>query len=313
MPIKVLVTGGAGFIGHHLVRGFVARGAEVVVLDDFSTGRRERLAPVARRIRVVEGSILDEAALDAAVPGCDVILHEAAIASVARSVAEPRAVDEVNVGGTIEVMLAAVRHGVRRVVFAGSSAVYGVPAELPCRESHLPEPRSPYGVSKLAAERYLHALGEMHGVQTVSLRYFNAFGPGQDPDSEYAAVVPRFVTAVLGRRRPTVNGSTEISRDYVYVENVVNANILAAECPVPPRFTCNIASGRKYTLLELLDAICSAAGERLDPVVGPPRLGDIQHSVADISEARRTLGYEVTVPFADGLARTVAWYRDTGL
>jgi UDP-glucose 4-epimerase len=306
--VRVLVTGGAGFIGHHLVAALLARGDEVAVIDDYSTGDRARLDPFRDRICLVEGSILDRASLDEAVASCDVILHEAAIPSVARSLVTPRLTNEVNVTGTIEVMLAAARHGVSRVVFAGSSSVYGVPEQLPCHERQRAGPQSPYGVSKLAAEHYVHTLGQLHGIKTVTLRYFNVFGPGQDPASEYAAVVPRFVTAVLEGRRPTVNGTGEVSRDFTYVANVVAANLLAADPSGPSGLTCNVACGGRHTLLELLDAIGEAAGRTYDPAFGPSRSGDIVHSLADISLARRELGYEVRVPFPEGVRRTVAWY-----
>ena len=308
--MKVLVTGGAGFIGHHLVRGLLARGDQVNIIDDFSTGDRSRLIPFRERITLTEGTILDPAALDVAVTGCDVILHEAAIPSVARSLVTPLLTNEANVTGTIEVMLAAARHGVRRVVLAGSSSVYGIPAKLPCRESYRPDPRSPYGASKLAAEHYVHTLGQLHGIETVVLRYFNVFGPGQDPESEYAAVVPRFATAVLSGRRPTIFGSGEISRDFTYVDNVVEANLQATHASIVEPITCNVACGSRYSLMELLQAICSAAGRQIDPIVGPARPGDIRHSLADISVARRELGYEVVVPFREGIARTIAWYGD---
>jgi UDP-glucose 4-epimerase len=308
--MRMLVTGGAGFVGHHLVRALLARGHEVNVIDDFSTGQRSRLDMLRDRIALTEGSILDPAALDEAVLGCQVIFHEAAIASVERSLAEPRMTNEVNAGGTIEVMLAATRHHVRRVVFAGSCAVYGVPEALPCPETERPDPRSPYAASKLAAEHFVHTLGELHRVETATLRYFNVFGPGQDPGSQYSAVVPRFVTAVLENRRPTINGSGEISRDYVYIDNVVEANLLASQPSSPSGLTCNIGSGSRYSLLELLQTICDVNGSDLNPVFGPPRPGDIQHSQADISLARQALGYHVAVPFKEGIIRTMAWYRD---
>ena len=308
--MRVLVTGGAGFIGHHLVRRLLARGDDVAVIDDYSTGDPARLGSVRDQITLYEGSILDPAMLDRAAASREVILHEAAIPSVARSVANPQLSNQVNVTGTIEVMLAAARNGVRRVVYAGSSSVYGVPETLPCRESFRPAPESPYGVSKLAAEHYVRALGKLHGVETVTLRYFNVFGPGQDPMSEYAAVVPRFVTAVLDGRRPTIHGTGEVSRDFTYVDNVADANLLAALASSPTGITCNIACGDRHTLLELLDSICRAAGRPADPIFGPPRAGDIVHSLADISLAERDLGYKAGVPFEAGIARTVAWYRD---
>ena len=309
--MRALVTGGAGFIGHHLVRALVERGDEVGVLDDLSTGQIARLEPVIDRIAVVEGSILDPAALDRAIDGVEVVFHEAALASVARSIIDPRRTNEVNVAGTIDLMRAAARHGVRRVVFASSSAVYGTAPRLPSTEEQLPSPTSPYGVSKLAGEHDVHVLGKLTGVETVALRYFNVYGPRQDPASEYAAVIPRFITAVLGGGQPTINGSGEISRDFVYVDDVVAANLLAASPTSPSELTCNIATGSGTTLLELLDAIAQAVGRVADPIYGPPRAGDIFESRGDISRARGALGYDPTVTLREGIARTVAWYRGT--
>lgn len=308
--MKALVTGGAGFIGHHLVSALLAEGHDVTVLDDFSTGFRGRLEPVQSRLRrLVEGSILDPAALDEAMAGQDVVFHEAALPSVARSLAAPLASNEVNVTGTIQVMLAAARHKVGRVVYAGSSSVYGIPKTLPCNEQMRPSPESPYGVSKLAAELYLHVMGRQHGIATVALRYFNVFGEGQDPRSEYAAVIPRFITAVLAGRQPTINGDGSVSRDFTHVANVVSANLLAAQPTAPSGVTCNVACNERRTLLDLLAEICRAAGREVTPTFGPPRPGDIQHSMADISAARESLGYQVVVPFEEGIRRAVEWYR----
>jgi UDP-glucose 4-epimerase len=308
--VRALVTGGAGFIGHHLVKALLARGDEVSVIDDYSTGMRVRLDGVRERIRLVEASILDEAALRDAVDGVEVIFHEAAIPSVARSIVDPLLTNEVNVTGTIRVMQAAERARVRRVVFAGSSSIYGVPESLPCSESFQPRPMSPYGVSKLAGEHYIRAMGELHGIDTVTLRYFNVFGPGQDPASEYAAVIPRFVTSVLAGRRPQVYGTGEVSRDFTYVDNVVTANLLAARPEAPTGLVCNVACGDRHTLLELLESIGRAARRPVDAEFGPARAGDIIHSLADIRLATSELGYSVTVPFDVGIVRTVEWYRD---
>ncbi len=308
--MRAAVTGGAGFIGHHLVAGLLTRGDQVNVIDDFSIGRRSRLAPFGGRIAVTEGSVLDPCALDEALAGCEVVFHEAAIASVAQSLLAPRLTNDVNTDGTIEVVLAAARHGVRRVVLAGSSAVYGASEELPCRESQRPDPISPYGAGKLAAEHYLHSLGQLHGVETSALRYFNVYGPGQDPTAEYAAVVPRFITAVLSGGRPIINGTDDISRDFVYVQDVVAANLLAARSSSPSGLTCNIASGSQTSLRELLQAVSVTANRDVDPEFGPARPGDIRHSFADISLARRELGYEVTVPLSDGIARSLESLRD---
>jgi UDP-glucose 4-epimerase len=307
--MRALVTGGAGFIGHHLVRALLDRGDEVSVIDDCSTGFASRLDPVRDRITFVLGSILDQDAIDAAMAGCEVVFHEAAIPSVARSVAAPRATNEANATGTIDVMLAAARHQVRRVILAGSSSVYGVPDSLPCRETMRLAPTSPYGASKVAAENYVHTIGSLRGVETVVLRYFNVFGPGQDPSSEYSAVIPRFVTAVLAAQPPTINGDGSVSRDFTYVDNVVRANLLAAEPGRPSGLTCNIACGDRTSLIDLLDAIARATGRTVKPIFGPPRPGDILHSLADISLAREALDYTVEVPFSEGIARTVAWYR----
>ena len=225
--MRALVTGGAGFIGHHLVRALVDRGDQVTVIDDLSTGDPSRLAPLGGRVRLVEASILDEGALDQAMDPCDVVFHLAAMASVSRSFAQPARCDEVNVIGTIRVVEAAQRHQAARVVLASSAAVYGTPISLPCREDMCPAPQSPYGASKLAAEHYLHAVGQHLGVSTAALRYFNVFGPSQDPASDYAAVVPAWVTSVLRGDRPTVNGTGEITRDFIFVEDAVSATLLA--------------------------------------------------------------------------------------
>jgi UDP-glucose 4-epimerase len=307
--MRVLVTGGAGFIGHHLVRALVERGDHVTVLDDLSTGRISRLHSLLHHVDFIEGSILDRRLLDRAMAGVEIVFHEAALASVAKSIADPRITNEVNVTGTVQVMRSASRHGVRRVVFAGSSAVYGTPRTLPCSEVQRPSPTSPYGVSKLAGELYTHVIGGSSGLETVVLRYFNVYGPGQDPASEYAAVIPAFITTVTADARPTIHGTGDISRDFVYVDDVVAANLSAGLASTPTGLTCNIATGVETTLIQLLGEIAGAAGRTVEPIYGPPREGDIPASVGDITVAREAFGYEVTVSLHDGIARTVDWYR----
>jgi UDP-glucose 4-epimerase len=307
--MRALVTGGAGFIGHRLVHALVERGDEVVVLDDFSTGIRSRLDPHASRVRVIEGSILEPGALDEAAAGCDVVFHEAALASVEQSFLDPIFTNDVNVSGTIQVVQAAARQRVRRVVFASSSAVYGMPDSLPCRETMRPVPLSPYGASKLAAEAYLHTLGAHLGVESTALRYFNVYGPGQDRRSDYAAVIPLFISSVLEGRRPLINGDGSITRDFIFVDDVVSANLMAADARKASRLTLNVASGVRTSLLELLRAIAVAAGTDVAPVFGPPRVGDVRDSQADVSLAASLIGHRCAVPFAEGIERTVAWYR----
>lgn len=306
--MRVLVTGGAGFIGHHLVGALLERGDDVVVLDDYSTGFPWRLEPVLDRITMVEGDLRDPDAVARATSGVEVVLHQGAIPSVARSVEDPLRSNSVNVDGTIQLMLACAAAGVRRVVAAGSSSVYGASPELPRVETQRPDPRSPYAASKLATEHYVHTLGELHGIETVVLRYFNVFGPGQDPLSQYAAVVPLFITAALEGTRPTVHGDGRQSRDFTFVDNVVSANLLGATVPGVTRVTANIGCGGRYNLLDLLDRIRDAVGTLADPIFEPTRPGDVRDSEADISVAREQLGYEVRVPFGEGVRRTVDWY-----
>jgi UDP-glucose 4-epimerase len=305
--VRALVTGGAGFIGSHLADALVARGDEVVVLDDLSTGRLDNL-PLGARF--VEGDVADPADVAAAVAGCEIVFHQAALGSVARSVADPLASDHANVHGTVAVLDGARAAGVGRVVLASSSSVYGGAPEMPTPESAPLAPRSPYAVTKLVEEHYARVYWELHGLETVALRYFNVFGPRQRPDSEYAAVIPRFVEAVLGGAAPHVHGDGCQSRDFTYVADAVAANLRAAAAPADgcAGRAFNIAQGRPVSLLEVLDALADAAGVTVAPTHGPPRPGDVRHSHADITTARRQLGYEPTVGFAEGLARTIGWF-----
>jgi UDP-glucose 4-epimerase len=302
------VTGAAGFIGSHLVRALLDRGHEVAAIDDLSTGLARRVEPVRSRIHYVQGDVRDPGAMDRAVVGCDAILHEAAIPSVARSVQDPHASNAVSTDGTIEVMLAAARAGCRRVVLAGSSSVYGASPELPRRETQLPDPRSPYAAGKLAAEAYLHSMGLLLGIETVALRYFNIFGPDQDPASAYAAVVPRFITAALRDEVLTIHGDGRQSRDFTYVDNVVEANLLALTAGGVTGLTCNIGCGGRFTLLDLVAALESAVGRSVRVEHVAPRAGDVRDSQASIDLASQRLGYRVVVPFEEGIKRAVDWY-----
>jgi UDP-glucose 4-epimerase len=308
--VRTLVTGGAGFIGHHLVGTLVREGHEVVVLDDFSTGLAERLAELRGSFELIEGDLRDPDATLRASAGCDVVFHQGAIPSVARSVVDPLRSNSVNVDGTIQLMLSAASNGVGRVVAAGSSSVYGASPELPRRETQRPDPRSPYATSKLATEHYVHTLGALHGIETVVLRYFNVFGPGQDPNSQYAAVVPLFIRAGLERKAPTIFGDGHQSRDFTYVDNVVSANLLAGSAPDVSGLTANIGCGGRFELLELLAEIREVLPDLQQPVFAPTRAGDVRDSEADISVAHERLGYDVLVPFPEGVRRTVTWYQE---
>ncbi|HEX6567777.1 MAG TPA: SDR family oxidoreductase [Acidimicrobiales bacterium] len=307
--MRALVTGGAGFIGSHLVDALVARGDEVVVLDNLATGRVENLSDGAL---FIEGDVADEAAVARAVEGCEVVFHQAALGSVARSVERPLASDDSNVHGTLAVLQGAHRAGVRRVVLASSSSVYGGASQVPTPESAPLVPRSPYAVTKLAGEHYARVYRELHGLETVCLRYFNVFGPRQRPDSEYAAVIPLFIDALLTGQAPRVHGDGRQSRDFTFIADTVQANLCAASAPAErcAGKAFNIARGKPASLLDLLDILAGVLGVGVTPVHGDPRPGDVRHSHADIGAARRDLGYEPAVSFRDGLARTLAWFGE---
>jgi nucleoside-diphosphate-sugar epimerase len=308
-----LVTGGAGFIGSNIVDELLRRGQRVRVLDNFSTGREENMAEFGSRVELIRGDVRDEDAVDRAVQGADYVLHQAALASVPRSIADPTANNQVNAQGTLNVLIAAKHHGVKRVVYASSSSVYGDSQELPKVETMTPNPKSPYAVAKLAAEYYCRVYGELHGLATVSLRYFNVFGPRQDPGSQYSAVIPLFVKALLEGRAPHIHGDGEQSRDFTFISNVVNANLLACEANVTGARVYNIACGGRYTLNQLFAALRDRIGSRVEPVYGPARPGDVKHSMADIGRIQKDLGYHVGVSFEEGIDRTVQWYQTVGL
>lgn len=307
---RILVTGGGGFIGSHLVHRLVALGHRVKTLDNFSTGHRSNLDAVAQDVEIVEGDIQSYERASHATRGCDVVFHQAALPSVPRSVQDPLTSTASNVTGTINVLLAARDAGVRRVVYASSSSVYGANPALPKHEEMATLPISPYAVAKLAGEGYCRAFGEVYGLETVAIRYFNVFGPRQDPRSQYAAVVPNFIAALLRGEQPTIYGDGEQSRDFTYVENVVDANVLAADAAGVAGRVYNVACGERVTLNALFSELAGLLGSDLEPVYAPPRMGDVRHSLADISAARRDLAYEPTVSLREGLGRTVEHLRE---
>jgi nucleoside-diphosphate-sugar epimerase len=308
-PVTVLVTGGGGFIGSHLVERLVTDGHDVRVLDNFATGKRENLLEWADQVELVEGDMRSYERVHTAVRGCELVLHQAALPSVPRSVQDPLTSSEVNITGTLNVLLAARDEGVRRVVFASSSSIYGANPELPKREDLIPLPMSPYAVAKLAGEGYCRSFHEVFGIETVALRYFNVFGPRQDPLSQYAAVIPNFITALLAGDQPVVYGDGEQSRDFTYVENVVEANLLAMSADGVAGKVFNVAAGERTTLNRLLDHLGALIGRAPDARYDPARLGDVRHSEADIGRARRELGYSPSISPLEGLRRTLAWYE----
>jgi UDP-glucose 4-epimerase len=309
-PRTVVVTGGAGFIGSALVRALAARGEVVRVLDNLSSGRRENLEGVAGRLSMIKGDILDADALDGAFAGADVVFHQAAIPSVPRSLHAPMASHNANATGTLAVLEAARRAGVRRVIYAGSSSAYGDAAVPPVAENMPTMPLSPYAVSKLAGEHYCRVYARQFGIEAVVLRYFNVFGPRQDPTSQYAAVIPRFVSAALEARPPVVYGDGEQSRDFCFVDNVVQANLLAADAGAVSGRTFNVACGQSTSLNQVLAQLGDLLGRTIEPRHEPPRAGEIRRSLADIGQARSVLGYTAPVSFAEGLQRTLRWFQD---
>jgi len=301
-----LVTGGAGFIGSHVAEALVHRGATVRIFDDFSSGKWENLDGFADRVEVIEGDLRDMAAVERAVRGVVGVYHEAALRSVPRSVDSPLATNDVNITGTLQLLLACRDAGVKRVVSASSSSVYGANEELPKREDQMLLPVSPYAASKLAGEHYCRIFTCLYGLETVSLRYFNVFGPRQDPESQYAAVVPLFIQAALGGLPLTVHGDGLQSRDFTYIDNVVQANLRAMDASGASGEALNVACGARYTLMDIVHGIERELGCTLTCNHTPPRAGDVRHTLADISKAERLIGFRPTVGFEEGMARTVA-------
>jgi UDP-glucose 4-epimerase len=308
-----LVTGGAGFIGSHVATALVERGDQVRVLDNLVSGHRENLAHLAGRAEFVHGDLVNRPDVDRALAGVEVVFHQAALASVPRSVERPLDTNAACVTGTVNLLDAARKSGVRRVVFAASSSAYGDQVTPSKCEDLMPAPLSPYAAAKLAGEFYCQAFTATYGLETVSLRYFNVFGPRQDPQSQYAAVIPKFITEMLSGRRPTIFGDGKQSRDFTYIDNVVHGNLLAAKAPGAVGRTINVACGQSYDLLELVAGINRALGTNIEPEFEPPRVGDVRDSLADISLAQELLGYEPSVAFEDGLRRTIDFYRQSAM
>lgn len=308
-----LVTGGAGFIGSNLVHALLAEGHAVRVLDDFSTGRRDNLREVANAIALTEGSILDRECLAGVMAGVDYCLHQAALPSVPRSVADPWTSNRTNVEGALNVFLAARDAGVKRTVFASSSSVYGNAHPMPLREDMTPAPRSPYAITKATDEQYARVFGELYGMELVGLRYFNVFGPRQDPASQYAAVVPIFLRHMLAGSAPPVHGDGQQARDFCFIDNVVHANLAACAHPAPLGGVYNIACGESHTVCDLVQYLNELLGTDLAPAFAASRAGDIRQSWADISRAGAAFGFAPRVRVREGLERTLAWFREKEL
>lgn len=306
---KCLVTGGAGFIGSHLVEGLLERGDEVRVFDDFSTGKEENLQAAAGRIEVVRGSVTDPAAVENAVRGCEVIYHLGALASVALSIEKPLASHQVCATGTLHVLDAARRLGARRVVYAASSSAYGDTPGAVRTEDDPIAPLSPYAAAKLAGEHYCQCFATAYGLETVRLRFFNIFGPRQDASSPYSGVIAIFTSLMLDGRTPRIDGDGQQSRDFTYVGNAVQAVMKAAHAPAASGKVYNIGNGASISILQLVEQLNNLLGTNIQPIHGPPRPGDVRHSQADISRARHDLGYEPTIDFGEGLRRTLEWQR----
>lgn len=310
MTMHVLVTGGAGFIGSHLAEHLLEQGHHVSVLDNFATGRRSNIAALGGEVELIEGDIQSYERVNKAVAGCEVVFHLAALPSVPRSVQDPLTSNATNVIGTLNVLLAARDHGVRRVVYASSSSVYGSSSGITPKQENKPTiPISPYATAKLAGEGYARSFHGVYGLETVALRYFNVFGPRQDPTSQYAAVVPNFIGALIAGQPPVIFGDGEQSRDFTYVANIVDANVLAMDAPGVAGRVYNVACGERVTLNRLVGELRELLSSDVEPAYAAPRPGDIKHSLADLSRARTELGYEPSVLLRDGLERTIEYFH----
>ncbi len=305
-----VVTGGGGFIGSHIVEELIRRNETVKIIDNFSTGKRENVEPFRTKAEVIETDISESPDLAKILKGADYVIHQAAIPSVPKSIIDPLKSHQANVNGTLQLLIASRDAGIKRVVYASSSSLYGDSPTLPKHEGMMPNPLSPYGAQKLFAEMYCQVFTKAYGLETVSLRYFNVFGPRQDATSQYSGVLALFIPAVLEGRRPTIYGDGQQSRDFTYVKNVVEANLLACKASGAAGQVFNVACGDRITVNSMLQQINQITGRDISPIYAEQRAGDIKHSQADITKARADLGYDPKVSFAEGLRHTIEWYRE---
>jgi len=308
--MKFLVTGGAGFIGSHIVDALIKNGDEVGVIDDFSSGRRENLKSVSDKIELTEGDIRDKAVVGNLMQGVDYVLHQAALRSVPKSLGNPELYNDVNINGTLNVLTAARDAKVKRVVVASSSSIYGETDKLPEKEDFLPLLISPYALTKLAAEYYCRIFSRIYGLETVNLRYFNVFGPRQSLENEYAVVIPKFITCMLKDEEPPIHGDGKQTRDFTYVENVVQANIKAATVPGIKCEVFNIACGKAFSVLDIVKYVNKILEKDIKPKLGPIRQGDVKHTLADISKARKLIKFEPKIGFEEGLVKAVEYFKE---
>ena len=308
--MKFLVTGGAGFIGSHIVDALIKNGDKVKVIDDFSSGARENLEGVSGRIELTEGDIRDKAVVGNIMQGVDYVLHQAALRSVPKSLGNPKLYNDVNINGTLNILTAARDAKVKRVVVASSSSIYGETDKLPEKEDFLPLLISPYALTKLAAEYYCRIFSRIHGLETVNLRYFNVFGPRQSLENEYAVVIPKFITCMLKDESPPIHGDGKQTRDFTYVENVVQANIKAATTPGIKCEVFNIACGKAYSVLDIVKYVNKILEKDIKPKLGPIRQGDVKHTPADISKARKLIKFEPKIGFEEGLVKAVEYFKE---
>jgi nucleoside-diphosphate-sugar epimerase len=311
--MKILVTGGGGFIGSHLAAHLAELGHDLRILDNFASGQRSNMLAMPDDVELIEGDIQSYERAHNAVTGCDIVFHQAALPSVPRSVQDPLTSNATNITGTLNVLLAARDAGVRRVIFASSSSIYGSSPQMPKREDVMPLPISPYAAAKVACEGYCRSFAEVYGLETVALRYFNVFGPRQDPRSEYAAAVPKFINELMAGERPTVFGDGEQSRDFAYVQNIIEANVLAMDAQGVAGQVFNVACGEAVTINRLLEELRALLDTDIEAEYVAPRPGDVRHSLADISRARTALDYEPSVHLREGLRRTIEHFRQEGL